>query len=102
MCQLFLEIPFRVANGWEKCIRHTLFISGMLSKSKGQILRVAAVMHALFHWETPVSIPSDISNVAIEAAIKFVEYCNQQTCYLCGRGDIGDEIEEIQTQGKTA
>lgn len=30
---------------------------GMLSKSKGEILRVAAVLHVLFHIDMPLSIP---------------------------------------------
>ena len=62
----------------------------MLSKSKGQILRIAAVMHALFHWETPASIPELISEVAIKAAVSFVEFCIQHACYLAGRGDVGE------------
>lgn len=68
----------------------------MLSKSKGQILRTAAVMHTLFHWETPACIPDVISEMS---AVKSVEHYIQHTCYLSGRGEITEEIEDIQTQG---
>jgi len=33
-----------------------MFYAGMLSKSKGQILRVAVAMHVLFYMETPNAI----------------------------------------------
>lgn len=36
---------------------NTYAIAGMLSKAKGQILRIGATLHVLFHWETPHSIP---------------------------------------------
>ena len=49
----------------------------MLSKSRGQILRMAATMHVLFHWETPGEIPSTISSEALKAAQSFVEHCTQ-------------------------
>lgn len=34
-----------------------MYIQGMLSKSKGQVLRVAAVMHVLFYMDSPDTIP---------------------------------------------
>ena len=45
----------------------------MLSKSKGQLLRFAAVMHVLFNMETPSSIPQEISEAAVKAADGFVD-----------------------------
>ena len=71
----------------------------MLSKSKGQILRMAAVLIVLFHWEAPACIPDIISETAVKAAVKLVEHCIQHTCYLSGRGEFTEEIEEIQSQG---
>ena len=62
---------------------------GMLSKSQGQILRVAATMHVLFHLDTPLTIPSTISEDALKAAQSFVELCNEHA-------DIGEAIENIQ------
>lgn len=74
-----------------------LFITlGMLSKSRRQILRVAAVLHALFHIDTPQTIPQDISDTALEAALDFVEVCNQHASFLAGKGLIGDAIEVLQ------
>lgn len=71
----------------------------MLSKSKGQTLRMAAVMHVLFHWERPAAIPAQISNEALKAAQCFVEYCIQHAAFLAGRGNIDDEIASLQEQG---
>ena len=48
----------------------------MLSKSKGLILRVAAVMHVLFHLDSPGEIPTTISEAALKAAQDYVDaYC---------------------------
>lgn len=78
----------------------TVFIfTGMLSKSKGQILRVAATMHALFHWETPGAIPETISDEALKAAVCFVELCVQHAAFLAGRGNVAEEIDSIPDQG---
>ena len=68
---------------------------GMLSKSKGQVLRVAAVMHVLDHMATPSSIPLDISEAAVRAADTFVDYCLQHAAYLGGRGKFREAVEEI-------
>ena len=58
----------------------------MLSKSKGQILRVAATFHVLFTLKGPaeLEISSEISEGAIAAAIKFVQLCCQQTVHMAG------------------
>ena len=71
----------------------------MLSKSRGQILRMAATMHVLFHWETPGSIPSKISSEALKAAQNFVDLCTQHAAFLAGRGIISDEIESLSDKG---
>lgn len=68
----------------------------MLSKSRGQVLRVAATMHVLFYIDTPLAIPSTISEGALKAAQSFVELCNQHAACLAGRGDIGEAIESLQ------
>ena len=67
----------------------------MLSKSKGQILRVAATLHVLFHIEKPMDIPTTISDAAIEAAIDLVDVCIQHAAFLAGRGEVDDMIDEI-------
>jgi hypothetical protein len=65
-------------------------MSGMLSKSMGQILRVGLGLHVLFHLEDePGTLLSEnISELAIDAAIDFVEVCCQQTAFIAGRGTI--------------
>ena len=73
-------------------LKHT----GMLSKSRGHVLRLAATMHVLFHLETPLSIPETISEQALKAAQEFVEVCNQHVFFLSGRGDITEAIENLQ------
>ena len=64
----------------------------MLSKSKGQVLRIAAVMHVLFHIENPNAIPSELSEAAVKAADCFVDLCLQHAAFLGGRGDLKTEV----------
>ena len=68
----------------------------MLSKRRGQILRVAALLHVLFHLHTPINIPEDVSHGSVEAAAAFVDLCLQHTASLAGRGDICDAIQALQ------
>ena len=77
----------------------------MLSKSKGQILRVDACFHHLLslgvlEMETSVRkediFESQIRDDAIAAAINFVQKCCKQAAYIAGRGDIKEEIRIIQ------
>ena len=67
----------------------------MLSKSRGQLLRVAATMHVLFNWNTPQTIPTTISDEALKAADSFVSMCVQHALYLAGRGELCDAIENV-------
>jgi len=78
--------------------------TGLLSKAKGQILRVAACIHVLVadfknHENDldfkPVSstVPSEISDYAINAAENFVMTCCQHCSFLAGRGDLDKEIK---------
>ena len=76
-------------------INKCLLPAGMLSKSKGQTLRVAATLHVLFHMETPLDVPDVISTAAIEAAQNIMDVCIQHAAFLAGRGDVEDTIQEI-------
>ena len=67
----------------------------MLSKSKGQILRVAAVLHVLFHIDTPMAIPGVIGTDAVKASIDLVDMSIQHAAYLAGRGKLEQKIEEL-------
>ena len=57
-------------------------IIGMLSKSKGQTLRVAVALHVLFNWETPQSIPEEMSDFAMKASINFVDVSVQHAAQV--------------------
>ena len=68
---------------------------GLLSKSKGQIIQIAATLHVLFNIETPLAIPTVISDAAIKAAINLVDVCIQHAAFLAGRGDVEETIQEM-------
>ena len=72
----------------------------MLSKSRGQVLHVAATLHALFHIETPQQLPTNVSKDAIVAAVNFVAVCNQHVAFLSGMGDIDTYISSLQEMNK--
>ena len=73
-------------------------VTGMLSKSLGQIIRVSAAMHVLFNLDLEEEeLPATISDAAIQAAIDFVEVCCQHTAYITGRGNINEELEHLQS-----
>ena len=62
----------------------------------GQILRVSAAMHVLFHMDNEDSLPEIIAESAIEAAIDFVEVCCQHAAYVTVRGDIHIEVDLVE------
>ena len=73
---------------------------GILSKSRGQVLRVAAVLHTLFSIENEnMNIPDEVSEAALKAAVNFVRVSCQQTAYVAGRGLIDEEIEQLNQPG---
>lgn len=75
-----------------KIFKHFSHISftALYSKAKGQYLRVALPMHALFLNEPlPESIPQQIPEAAIKAAVSLVNLCISQTSIIAGR-DIAD------------
>ena len=67
----------------------------MLSKAKGQILRVAASLHVMFNVNTPLAIPKEISDTAIKAAVNLVDVCIQHAAFLAGRGDVDETIQRL-------
>ena len=69
----------------------------MLSKSKGQILRVDAVMHVLFQLDgndTTSDIATEISEKALNAAENFVSVCLNHVAYMAGRGRLVDAVNQ--------
>ena len=89
------------AGASESCLNSYIHI-GMLSKSKGQILRVAAAFHVLFAMGTEEELPENISEEAIIAAIDFVGLCLQQTAFMAGRGEIAEDIQILESSMFTA
>ena len=90
---------------------HSIFVHfiGMLSKAKGQVLRVAATLHVLFSdtvGEDGKIIVTEVAHTitpkAIVAARNFIDICCQHVAYTAGRGDIEDEIENIASAGTCA
>jgi hypothetical protein len=71
----------------------------MLSKEKGQILRVAASLHVLFNIDTPHTISQEISDDAVKAAVDLVDVCIQHAAFLAGRGDVEETIQGL-VEGK--
>ena len=77
----------------------------MISKAKGQILRVAALLHIFFcdlietetHRLEVSRVPLTNSEQAIRAAIDFVDVSCQHTAYIAGRGEIEEEVKNIIT-----
>ena len=70
----------------------------MLSKSKGQILRVAAVFNVLFKLDDPGSIEEEISQNALAAADNFVSTCLQHAAFMAGRGPFQDAIKQAKAR----
>ena len=62
----------------------------------GQILRVSAAMHILFNVGSD-DIPENITQKAINAAIDFVEVCCQHTAFITGRGNIDEQLHDLDT-----
>ena len=50
----------------------------------------------LFHIDTPLEVPSKISEDAIKAADNFVDLCLQHAAYLAGREKISEAVDGIQ------
>ena len=62
----------------------------------GQILRVSAAMHILFNVGSD-DISENITQKAINAAIDFVEVCCQHTAFITGRGNIDEQLHDLDT-----
>ena len=72
----------------------------MLSKAKGQILRVSASLSLLFSMridEPTIHKPAvtHVSEDILKAAINFVDVCCQHTAFIAGRGTISEEISGL-------
>lgn len=75
---------------------------GMLSKAKGQVLRVTALLHVLFcdgadekGALTVHEVPTVVDSKAVVAARNFVDTCCQHAAFVAGHGLIEDEITQL-------
>jgi len=70
----------------------------MLSKSRGQVLRIATILHMLFSIDSEhQSLDSEVSETAVKAAVNFVQTACQQTAFIAGKGHIQEEVQAYKT-----
>ena len=60
-------------------------LTGVLSKSKGQILPLAACMNALFSLDPLHPLKAELSPTSIDASIDYVEVCIEHTSVMGGQ-----------------
>ena len=69
----------------------------MLNKSRGHILRIATVLHLLFHLDDPHhQLDVVVSEEAIRAAVNFIQVASQHTAFIAGRGLLSEELEKFK------
>ena len=51
----------------------------------------------LFYIENPEELNEEVSEAALKAAVNFVKLACQQTAYIAGKGELGDELEKFKT-----
>ena len=74
---------------------HDDLVSGILSKQKGQILRLAAICHCLFRLDVTRAENNILSDEDIAAAVDFIEVCSDHTCCIAGKSNIVETIDRI-------
>lgn len=97
-CQTFTDKYNAIQKQLSLISGHDELLSGLLSKEKGQILRLAATLHILFSVDSPNDIPEAITEEAIKAAINFVQTCCEHASLIGGR-DL-DEATQSSDKGK--
>ena len=58
--------------------------TGLMGKSKGMMMRVAAVLHALFTIDQQNTLTVELSAASVTAALNLVEVCNEHTKIFSG------------------
>ena len=76
---------------------HFYEYTGMLSKSRSQALRLAPVMHLLFHFGEEGSLSDVVSDAAMKAAINFARVSCEQTAMITGKGSVEEVIQRCQS-----
>ncbi len=69
----------------------------MLSKSRSQALRLAPVLHLLFHFGKEDDLPDVVSDAAILAAINFAKVTCEPTAMIAGKGSVEEVIQRCRS-----
>jgi len=89
---------FDLLQGYlRKLCGHDDFVTGILSKQKGQALRVAAVMNAMFSLDCNCTLETTLSEDAVKAAINFVQVCADHASLLSGRRNLAEIVAGVDT-----
>lgn len=84
-CEIFSKKYDEIQDELEELCGIDNLLTGILSKSKGQILRLAAVFNALFSLDDEHELHSAISEAAVKAAINYIEVCSEHAAIIGGR-----------------
>ena len=95
-CKSFKEMFDTLQSYLKKLCGHD-FVTGILSKQKGQALRVAAVMNALFSLDDKYKLKALIDEDAVKAAIDFVQVCGDHASLLSGRRRLVEVVAAMDT-----
>ena len=79
MCELkvCISVPFVMISAvW--------MYTGLMGKSKGMMMRVAAVLHALFTIDQQNTLTAELSAASVTAALNLVEVCNEHAKIFSG------------------
>ena len=64
----------------------------MLSKSRGHVLRIATILHMLFSIDSENPLSSEVSEMAVKAAVNLSgQHANKQP-FVAGKGLIEDKV----------
>ena len=96
-CKSFKEMFDTLQSYLKKLCGHDDFVTGILSKQKGQALRVAAVMNALFSLDDKYKLKALIDEDAVKAAIDFVQVCGDHASLLSGRRRLAEVVAAMDT-----
>ena len=89
---------FDLLQGYlRKLCGHDDFVTGILSKQKGQALRVAAIMNAMFSLDCNYTLETTLSEDAVKAAINFVQVCGDHASLLSGRRRLAEIVAGVDT-----
>ena len=60
------------------------------------MMRIAAVLHALFSIDPEHELTTELSAASVQAALDLVEVCNQHTKIIAGRTDMSSSPSTCQ------